>query len=61
MKVTISSRNPVQMIFLDRTMSVLFMYNNIQVVQKDVGPGYWLYFVDSSGHCYIKKFYGPEQ
>lgn len=60
MKVTISSRNPVQMIFLDQTIPVLFMYNDIQVVRKEVEPGYWLYFMDSDGHCYIKKFYGPE-
>lgn len=57
MRVNITDASPVLMVFIEEPRDVHFMYNGIHYITKYITDGYWLYWKDSGGHCYIKQFY----
>jgi hypothetical protein len=57
MTYEINEFNPVEMLFIQTPTEITFTYKGIQVTKRVIDSGYWLYWVDKYGHCYIKQFY----
>lgn len=57
MTYEINEFNPVEMLFIQTPTEITFTYKGIQVTKRIIDSGYWLYWVDKYGHCYIKQFY----
>jgi hypothetical protein len=57
MRLDANDFQPMVVFCLLESTEVIFCYNEQEVARRNIGPGYWYYWIAGNGACCVKQLY----